>query len=238
MPVSLTSTRTNPSSRRAPTVMLPSASVYLWALEMRFVRICVTRSGIGPYGRQRVAKVEPEPLPLGFDQRAQRAGDLRDQTGEVQARAVEIEPAGLHAREIKEIVDQPQQPLRVLLDNGQALPVRSGDLLVLEQQLGVPLDRGEGSPQLVRNNRDELGLQPVRLLNGQVLLLELVVFPAQFLLQKPPFVRPVQRLGHLVEGAGELAQLPLPMGKPGAHTQLPGGDSLRRSDKGLDLAHE
>src|SRR6266542_705206 len=44
MPVSLTSTRTNPLSRRAATVMLPSTSVYLWALEMRFVRICVTPS--------------------------------------------------------------------------------------------------------------------------------------------------------------------------------------------------
>jgi hypothetical protein len=33
--------------------------------------------------------------------------------GEVQARAVQIDPAGLYAREIKEIVDQPQQPVRV-----------------------------------------------------------------------------------------------------------------------------
>ena len=116
--------------------------------------------------------------------------------------------------------------------------MRFGDLLVLEHQLGVSLDRSEGSPQLVRDHRDELGLQPVRLLNGQVLLLELVVFTAQLLFQEPPFVRPFQRLGHLVKGAGELAQLPLPLGKPGAHAQLPGRDSLRRSDEGLDLAHD
>ena len=51
-------------------------------------------------------------------------------------------------------------------------------------------------------------------------------------------MRPFQRLGHLVEGAGELAQLPLTLGKPGADAQLPGGDSLRRSDEGLDLAHD
>src|SRR5215475_2726943 len=51
-------------------------------------------------------------------------------------------------------------------------------------------------------------------------------------------MRTIQRLGHLVEGISELAQLPLPTGKPSAHTQLPGGDSLRRSDEGLDLAHD
>src|SRR5215475_10054390 len=50
-------------------------------------------------------------------------------------------------------------------------------------------------------------------------------------------MRPFQRLGHLVEGASELAQLPLPIGNPSAHAQLPGGDSLRRTDQGLDLAH-
>ena len=132
----------------------------------------------------------------------------------------------------------PSNRVRVLLDNCQALALLAGDLLVLEQQLGVPLNRREGSPQLVRDHRDELGLQPVRLLNGQVLLLELVVFPAQLLLLEPPFVRPFQRFGHLVEGAGELAQLPLPLRKPGAHAQLPCGDSLRRSDERLDLAHD
>src|SRR6266542_2806185 len=107
MPVSLTSTRTNPLSRRAATVMMPSTSVYLWALEMRFVRICVTPSASAHTAGSASPRSSPEPLPLGFDQRAQRAGDLRDQTGEVQARAVKIDLARLHAREIEEIVDQP-----------------------------------------------------------------------------------------------------------------------------------
>src|SRR5262249_42304677 len=126
----------------------------------------------------------------------------------------------------------------ILFDKGQTLPLLFGDLLVLEHQLSVTLDRCEGSSQLVRHHRDELTLQPVRFLNGKVLLLELIVFSAELLLSKPLFVRAIQRLGHLVEGAGELAQLPLPIGKPSAHAQLPGGDSLRRTDQGLDLAHD
>ena len=51
-------------------------------------------------------------------------------------------------------------------------------------------------------------------------------------------MRPFQRLGHLVKGAGELAELPLTPGKPGTDAQLPGGNSLRRFDEGLDLAHD
>ena len=51
-------------------------------------------------------------------------------------------------------------------------------------------------------------------------------------------MRPFQRLGHLIEGAGELAQLSLPVGKPAAHAQLPACDSFRRSNEGLDLAHD
>ena len=90
----------------------------------------------------------------------------------------------------------------------------------------------------MRDHRDELGLQPVRLVNNQILLLELVVFPAQLLLLEPPFLCSFQRFGHLVEGAGELAQLPLPLGKPGAHVQFPGGDTLGRPDEGLYVADD
>ena len=52
---------------------------------------------ISPHSRQRLANVKPKALPLGFDQRAERAGDLWDQMREVQSPTVEIEPAGLHA---------------------------------------------------------------------------------------------------------------------------------------------
>ena len=114
MPVSLTSTRTNPSS--APSCHRDAAlhqrvlvGVGDEVRENLRHPVC-----IGPHSRQRITKIELEPLPLGFDQWAQRAGHLRDQTGEVQARAMQIDPARLYAREIKEIVDQPQHPVRIL----------------------------------------------------------------------------------------------------------------------------
>src|SRR5262249_9083805 len=50
-------------------------------------------------------------------------------------------------------------------------------------------------------------------------------------------MRPFQRIGHLVERASELAQLPWPRGNPSAPAPLPVGDSLLRTDQGLDLAH-
>src|SRR5262245_38004270 len=70
------------------------------------------------------------------------------------------------------------------------------------------------------------------------MLFELIVFPAELLLTKPLFLRAIQRLGHLVEGAGELAQLSLAIGKTGTHPQFAGRDALCRSNEGLDLAHD
>ena len=51
-------------------------------------------------------------------------------------------------------------------------------------------------------------------------------------------MRPFQGLGHLVERACELIQLPRLMGKTGAHAQLPSSDSFRRFHECLNLADD
>ena len=81
------------------------------------------------------------------------------------ARRSRLSVPGLDLGDEQQVADEPQQPPRVALDHVEELPLLVGDLarLLLEQQLEVADDRRQRRAQLVRDEREELVLEPLRL---------------------------------------------------------------------------
>ena len=78
---------------------------------------------------------------------------------------------GLDLSEEEQIADQAEQPLGVAIDDPEEPALLVGEVAAfVEQQLEVPADRGEGRPQLVGDERDEVVLEPVELPQPLVLL--------------------------------------------------------------------
>ena len=74
------------------------------------------------------------------------------QVVQVQARALGRSLAG----EGEQVADDATRPLRLLVDHPQVATVARSQLLLLEQELGEPRDRGEGVVELVRDAGHEL----------------------------------------------------------------------------------
>ena len=118
---------------------------------------------------------------------ALRAGDglelTADRTGqdaEIELLALELNPAGVQAREIEQIGRELRQPRHLLAGGAEELlPRRLVELLVVEQLEEAP-EREDRRPQLVRRVRDEL---------------------------PPRALEPGQAQAHPVERRGELADL-------------------------------
>ena len=82
---------------------------------------------------------------------------------------LEGELARVGLSEEEQVADEVEQPGRVSVDDADVALLLLGEPVVLLQQLDVAANRGERRPQLVRDERDELVLQPVELAQPVVL---------------------------------------------------------------------
>ena len=128
----------------------------------RLVRIWRTRAGSASASGRSAGHVELEPLGLLVDPRAHQRGDLADGVGHVGRPAVDLDAAGLDARDVEQVVDQVDEPVGGQLDDLDELA-----LAVVEvgagggEQLDEALDRRQRAAQLVRGGGDELALEPL-----------------------------------------------------------------------------
>ena len=106
---------------------------------------------------------------------------------EVDGADLEGELACLDLCQEEQVAHELEQPVRVPLDDAEKLALLVGDLarLAIEHELEVAADRGQRSPELVRDERDELVLQPVELEQALVAHLELARELLTLLLQPP-----------------------------------------------------
>ena len=133
---------------------------------------------------------------------------------------IDLEPAGLDALALEEVIDQRVEAVSLLLDDLEV--VRDLRLLevALQEQARVAEDARQRVPQLVRDDADELRLEPLAL--AQLLVLELLFPPA--LLERP---------GHHVERARERMDLGRALlGQP--RRQVARGDAGRAVRDGPD----
>ena len=142
-----------------------SAGEYFRALPMRLVSTWTTRSGSQATTTGSCGSVEPHPLAV----RAEVAGGAGGQRDEVVAGDVDLRGRGPlgggDARGEQQVLDEPRQVVAAVADDGEALvaPLLGHDVAATPQQVGVPLDRGDGRTQLVRHRGDEVGLEPLHL---------------------------------------------------------------------------
>jgi hypothetical protein len=88
---------------------------------------------------------------------------VRGKLPQIDGAALELKAPRIDLRHEEHVAHQPQQPLRVAVDD---LEVATGilvELLVVEHQLEVADDRREGRAQLMRDQREELVLEALRL---------------------------------------------------------------------------
>ncbi len=96
--------------------------------------------------------------------RGEPARGLRDDRVDVRELAVQGHPARLHSVEVEHLRDHPVQALRVLVDVGRVLlHLRDGELLV-PHELTEPLDPRQRGAELVADDRHEVALRAVQLL--------------------------------------------------------------------------
>ena len=128
---------------------------------MRARSPAMTRHGAGGEG-------ERDALCLGL--RASGLDALRGDRAQIERR-----PRGRACRprpgEEEQVADEVEEPVRVALDDAQEPALLVGQVagLAVEQELGVAPDRRQRRAQLVRDERDELVLQPVELAQALVL---------------------------------------------------------------------
>ena len=95
-----------------------------------------------------------------------RSRHRADHLGDVVPLLLRPERPALDAGEVEEVADEPGQPIRLLVDRGQEIALRRVvPVHVLLQEAGRGrFDGGERRAQIVRDRREERGLQLVRLL--------------------------------------------------------------------------
>ena len=125
VPVSRTDSSTADPAARSETAISPSR-VNLKALETRFRTIFshMSRSTIDRLGQRRAVHRQLQPGPLAG--RAEVAGQLRGQRGQVGRLVDRPDPAGLDAGEVEQGVDQLQQPQAVAMGDLQPLAMPRG----------------------------------------------------------------------------------------------------------------
>jgi len=120
---------------------------------------------VDQHRRQLLGHVDLDPLPGGGPGPAHhRAHHLADRALDQPG----VKGAGLDARHVEQVVDQPGQPVGLGVDDGQELlplGVAPADLPV-EQAGRRRLDRGQRGPQVVGDRVEQGGPQPVGLLQG------------------------------------------------------------------------
>jgi hypothetical protein len=114
-------------------------------------------------------------LVLAIGQRPQLGDRVGGDGAQLDLRAGQARAAGLEAREVEHLVDQPLEPVGVALERRHRaiLGVVERPELSFDQQIEVADDRHQRRAQLVGDDRDELGLQLALTLELGVLAQEL-----------------------------------------------------------------
>ena len=86
---------------------------------------------------------------------------------------VELEPAGVDALALEEVIDQRVQAVSLLLDDLEVVRDLSLLEVALQEEARVAEDARERVAQLVRDDADELRLEPLAL--AELLVLELLL---------------------------------------------------------------
>ena len=159
-PVSVTETRTSPSTRAAATSTVPPAGVNFTAFESRLKITCTIRRSspmtVSTSGLRRQRHVDASPgRPLAHDH-----DPALERLGQREGRDLEIDLAGLDLREVEDVVDQRQQVACRAEDVVEVLGLLLVDLAeqLLAQHLREAADRVQRRPQLVRHVGQELRL--------------------------------------------------------------------------------
>jgi hypothetical protein len=107
--------------------------------------------GVGQRRRPRIEDVHVQALALGAHARRHERGDLLDRVAQVDAARMDLELAGLDARDVEQVVDELHEPVGRLQRDPDELPLAVGEVLVVgrPQQLDEALDRGQRAAQLV-----------------------------------------------------------------------------------------
>ena len=140
---------------------VPPSSVNFTALPSRLKNTCSSRR-MSPsthrVGRRRELQFDP----LGRRGRHHRFDDVPEQVAQIDLVAVERHAPAGDAREIEQVVDELGLPRRVVVNGLQrARRDRWGQRAVLQQRRPAE-HRIERRAQVVRHDRDELVLEPVR----------------------------------------------------------------------------
>ena len=76
---------------------------------------------------------------------------------------MEVELAGFEAGDEQEVVDEPEQTVRIPVDDIEIATLVVGQVPVPERELEIAHDRSQGSTEIVRDERDELVLEAIGL---------------------------------------------------------------------------
>ena len=147
--------RRSRASSRTATITCPR-SVNLMALPTRFVRICLSRTGIADDARGHVGRdvdEDLEPLLCGAD--GQRLQRVADRIGQRERDRLELQLARLDLREVEDVVEDRQQRFGRALDGLEAVGLLRRELGV-ERQRGHADDAVHRRADLVAHVREEL----------------------------------------------------------------------------------
>src|SRR5207237_2254014 len=108
--------------------------------------------------------------PLSARARARFLDRLPDDGAQVDLGRPQVELSGFEPRDEEQVVDEPQEPVGVALDDVEVAARLLAERLVVQRQLEVAHDRRQRRPQVVRDQRHELVLETVGLAQAFVLL--------------------------------------------------------------------
>ena len=118
------------------------------------------RQGLGGGGQRELLRLRP---------RARSLDRLRGQSREVDVADLQREASGLHMSDEQEVADEAQQAARIAVDDAEKAAVVGAQRVgVLEHELEVADDRGQRRAQLMRDQREELVLEDLRLALGRL----------------------------------------------------------------------
>ena len=163
-------------------------------------------------------------------------GEAFEQVGEAEAFGPDDHAAGLDFGQVEQVVDQVEQALagaEDVADVAAGLGVVGGGVL---EQFGEAEDGVEGGAELVADVGEELVLEAVGLVEGDVAFGQLADLGVEDLVGLPQLLGVVGQVDeHGVEGLGELLEL-VAGDDVGADVEVAGGDLGGRSPGGRGRA--
>jgi hypothetical protein len=166
----------------------------------------------GKIGRQ----VRPEARLLVLQLRRDRPRDLVQETRDRDRLRLETAAPGLHAAQVEDVVHDPREPVAFLVHDHEELLLHRERRAsqIVDQGLGIRLDRRERGAKLVRDDRDQVRLGLVHPAESQHRVLELLPRGVQLGPGADPVHREPDLIGEEEEGAaaalGQGDPLPVP----------------------------